>query len=573
MIKENLENLIKQSLKEVAQKEQWIIPDNFDISLIIPANKKYGDYSSTLPLTLSKLIKQAPLDLAQILLTQIEKKKFDAIQKIEIVSPGYLNFFLNHNAFSQELPNLKNIVYSLKTKHPKPIIIEYSSPNIAKPMHIGHLRSTIIGEALAKLYETLGYRVIRWNYLGDWGTQFGKLIVAYKLWGDKQEIQKNPIDTLLKLYQRFHQEAKQKPELEKLAQLEFKKLENGDKMNKKIWLWFKNESLKDFLRIYKLLGIKFDILKGESNFEPDLLPLIEELKQKNLIQESQGALIIPLDKFNLPPALIQKADKASLYFTRDLANLIYRLKKYQPEKILYVVGNEQALYFEQLFSTAKILNLASQTQLAHIKFGLILDTNNKKFSTREGELITLEEVINLALKNALTIIKEKHPQWPIPKQKHLAQIIALGALKFNDLKSFRTQNIVFDWKQMLSFKGNSSVYLQYTYARINKINSKAKGIFSYDANLLTKELEIDIIKYLLEFTAVIKKSALDYAPHLLANYLLSLADLINNYYETVPVLKESDPKRRAAQLLLLKSAGSVLKTGMEILGITVLKEI
>ncbi|NMB92072.1 MAG: arginine--tRNA ligase [Parcubacteria group bacterium] len=573
MIKEQLENLIKNALKEATQEKHWAIPKDFDIPITISPHKNFGDYSSTLPLILSKIAKDSPMNIAQLLLTKITKDKYQFVEKIEIASPGYLNFFLQKNAFPQEILVLKNIVSSLKTFHPRPIIVEYSSPNIAKPMHIGHLRSTIIGETLAKLYETLGYHVIRWNYLGDWGTQFGKLIVAYKLWGKQQEIQKNPIDNLLKLYQKFHQELKQKPELEKLAQEEFKKLEAGDKTNKRLWLWFKKESLKEFLKIYNLLGIKFDILKGESDFEPDLLPLIEELKKKKLIQESQGALILPLDEFNLPPALIQKTDKASLYFTRDLANLIYRIKKYHPEKILYVVGNEQSLYFKQLFSAAQILNLDPLTQLEHIKFGLILDAHNKKFSTREGELITLKEVIDTGLKNSLAIIRDKHPQWPLKKQKQLAQIIALGALKFNDLKSFRTQNIIFDWQQMLSFKGNSSVYLQYTYARINKIISRAKIIQKPKIELLNKELEKNIIQNLLEFKDIVQKSAHDYAPHLLANYLLSLADLLNNYYEEVPVLKELNINRRAAQIVFLKTAATILKQGMEILGITPLKEI
>jgi len=511
--------------------------------------------------------------LAELISQEIQKQQNKAISKIEILPPGHLNFFLEKSAFQKELKNLIIPPAFVKKGAQKTVIVEYSSPNIAKPMHVGHLRSTIIGETLANLYDFCGYKVIRWNYLGDWGTQFGKLIVSYRLWGEKQQVEQNPIQALLLLYQKFHQEVKTNPDLEQLAQKEFKKLEQGDKENKKLWSWFKKESLKDFQNIYKLLGIKFDVKKAESDFEKDLLPLIESLKKKKLTQKSRGALIIPLDRFQLPPALIQKSDGASLYLTRDLANLIFRIKKYRPVKILYVVGNEQDLYFKQLFALAKILGLTSKTEVEHIKFGLILDENKKKFSTREGELITLQEVIEKALAKALETIKEKHPSWSLQKQKPLAKNIALATLKFNSLKSFRTADIIFDWKQMLDFRGDTSVYLQYTYARFNKILLKAKKIGVFDEKLLNQDLEIRLIKQLLDFPFRIQKSASEYAPHLLANYLLSLADLANNYYEKIPVLKETNLKRRNSQLRLIKAVTLTLKKGLAILGIETVEEI
>jgi len=572
MVKEKLQNLIERSLVQIIKEQKWIIPNHFDISLALPPKQNYGDYSSSLPLALSKIVKQPPLTIAKILLAQIEKNKLNILKKVEIASPGYLNFFLQPESLQKELKNLKSLSRNLKNST-KTIIVEYSSPNIAKPMHVGHLRSTIIGETLARLYKNLGYRVIRWNYLGDWGTQFGKLIVAYKLWGKKQEVEKNPIPTLLSLYQKFHQEAKTNPQLESLAQQEFKKLEQGDKTNKQLWHWFKKESLKEFQSLYQLLNIKFDVTKGESDFEKDLFSLIESLKKKKLTQKSEGALIIPLDQFQLPPALIQKSDEASLYLTRDLANLIFRIKKYQPKKILYVVGNEQDLYFKQLFALAQILHLNPKTDLVHVKFGLILNANKKKFSTRTGELISLKEVIDQAIQTALKIVGQKHPTWPKQKQNDLAQTLALGALKFNSLKSFRTADIVFNWKQMLDFKGNSSVYLQYTYARLKKILFKAKKIGVFDEKLLNQDLELNLIKELLNFPDYLEKSAADYAPHLIANYLLSLADLANNYYEKVPILKESNLQRRNAQLFLIQKVTLILKQGLEILGIETLKEI
>ena len=576
MLKQIIENFIQESCKRIAIKNKWSLSSIPDVLLEIPKNKQYGDYSTTIAFFISKNIKKSPFDIATILINEMQKKLPKEITKVESAKNGFINFFVNKEFIQKELET----IYKQKTKFGlsktgknKIIIIDYSSPNIAKPMHIGHLRSTIIGETLANLYEALGYKVIRWNYLGDWGTQFGKLIVAYKLWGKKKEIEKNPIPVLLALYIKFHKEMKNDPDLEKLGQEEFKKLEKGDKENRKLWLWFKKESIKDFQKIYKLLNIKFDLFLGESFLEKDLILLVNLLKEKNLVEKSEGALIVPLDKYHLPPALIQKSDKASLYFTRDLALLKYRLKKYHPTKILYVVGNEQDIHFKQLFTLFKIILPNEKTELAHIKFGLVLSEEKKKFSTREGKIIPLEQVINQVIEKSLEIIKKKKPQWPLLKQKKIAQTIALGALKFNDLKSFRASDVVFNWKKMLDFSGDTSIYLQYTYARINKILTKAKKIGKYDCQLLTNELEIYLIKRLSEFPEIIQISAEKYSPNYLATYLLSLADLTNRYYEAVPVLKEKNKNRQNAQLILLKTITNVLKKGLEILGIKVLKEI
>lgn len=574
MIKENLKQLIAQAIRQLASENHWLIPKDFEIELILSEQVNHGDYNSPIAFELSRLVKVPPLTLAQQLALLINQQSSPLIEKIEAVPPGYLNFFLKPLAFQNELKNLQGLIsFRNSSFSSQTVIVEYSSPNIAKPMHIGHLRSTIIGDTLANLYQTLGYRVIRWNYLGDWGTQFGKLITAYKLWGDRKLIQKDPINNLLWLYQKFHQEVKKKPELEQLAQQEFKKLEEGDKANKKLWLWFKKESLKEFQKIYRLLGIKFDVVKGESDFEKDLQPLIQKFKKKKIAKISQGALIIPLDKYQLPPALIQKTDGATLYLTRDLANLIYRLETYHPAKILYVVGSEQELYFKQLFAVAQLLKLAPQTQLEHIKFGLILDQDGKKFSTREGELIPLEEVISKATQLTLQIVTEKHPDWSEIKIKQLAQTLAVGALKFNDLKSYRLANLTFNWQQMLDFKGNSSVYLQYTYARFYKMLKQAKLSKRTPPVFLEQPLEKNLIKQLTEFPSVLEKSASQALPHLVAGYLLNLADLLNNYYETVPILKEPELSQREARLFLVKNSLSVLKTGFQILGLKVLTEI
>ena len=576
MIKQIIKNLVQESYKKVAVKNKWPISFIPDVSLEIPKDEQYGDYSTTLAFSISKDIKKPPFEIAIILINEMQQNLPKEITKVELAKNGFINFYVNKNFIQKEL----GTIYKQKTKFGlsktgknKTIIIDYSSPNIAKPMHIGHLRSTIIGETLANLYETLGYKVIRWNCLGDWGTQFGKLIAAYKLWGKKKEVENDPIPALLALYIKFHEEMKNNSDLEKLGQKEFKKLEKGDKENRKLWLWFKKESIKDFQKIYKLLDIKFDLLLGESFFEKDLIPLVNLLKEKDIAKKSQGALIIPLEKYNLPPALIQKSDEASLYLTRDLALLKYRLAKYHPAKILYVVGNEQDFYFKQLFTISNIIFPNEKTELVHIKFGLILSEKRKKFSTREGEIIPLEKVIDQVIEASLEIIRKKKPEWSLLKKKKLAQTIAIGALKFNDLKSFRSSDIVFDWKKMLDFSGDTSVYIQYTYARINRILTKAKKIGKCNYKLLNHKLEISLIKKMSEFPDVIQVSAEKYSSNYLATYLLSLSDLTNKYYESVPVLKEENKDRQNTQLILLKATTNVIKRGLEILGIQALEEI
>jgi len=577
MLKEIIKKQIKNILKREFPQEKSFL-SSLDIPLETSFQEKYGDYSTSLPFLLGKKLKKKPQEISLLLKKALEKESFPELEKVEIANQGYLNFFLKKSVFPQELDNIYHHLptfgsNSSPSNKKKTIIVEYSSPNIAKPMHIGHLRSTIIGDALANLYENLGYKVIRWNYLGDWGTQFGKLIAAYKLWGNKKMVEKSPLSTLLSLYQKFHQEMKKDPSLKKRGQEEFKKLEKGDRENKKLWQWFKKESLKSFSKIYNLLGIKFDIQKGESNFQKDLSPLLEKLSRKKLVKKSEGALIFPLDRFHLPPALLQKSDGATLYLTRDLASLIYRIKKYKPAKILYVVANEQSLYFQQLFAIAQSLNLTAPPELIHIKFGLVLDKDGKKFSTREGKLIPLQEVIDEGIAQALSIIKEKNPSWTAKRQRTVAQTIALGALKFNDLKESRLADVTFSWDRMLSLKGNSSVYLQYTYARLHKILVKAGKIKAKTISLLKKREEIDLVKKLSDFPEVIKQSAIDYAPHRLATYLLSLADLSNHYYEKVPILKEKDIPLQQSRLILIKCIAAVLRKGLNLLGITVLPEI
>lgn len=575
MIISSLNKFLTQQLNFLQKKWNFSFTIN-DLNLNITPQDKFGDYSTPIAFKIARQINKSPLETAQLIKYTCELHLPSFIEKIEIKEPGYLNFFIKPQSILKEFKTLLKSNFKNKIKNTesqKPIIIEYSSPNIAKPMHIGHLRSTIIGESLARIYEYVGYRVLRWNYLGDWGTQFGKLIIAYKLWGNKQEIKKNPIKTLLNLYQKFHQELKKHPELEQLARNEFQKLVAGDKINIKLWQWFKKVSLDDFQKIYKLLDIKFNIVKGEAEFEKNIKSVIKILQEKQLIKESQGALVIPLDQFNLPVALIQKNDGTSLYLTRDLATLIYRLEKYSPIKILYVVGGEQELYFKQLFTLIHLLLPKLRTELIHVKFGLVLNTDKKKFSTREGELVLLEDVIKEAKNKASQIIKNKHPNWPYQKQEKVALTLALATLKFNDLKNYRTTNLVFNWDKMYDYHGASAIYLLYTYARFNKILKKVSLKTNLKFNYLKSSLEIKLIKKAINFPTILDKTIQELAPNILASYLLELTDLLNNYYETIPILKENNKNIKEVRLNFIKHINNLLKTGLFLLGIETLEEI
>ena len=582
MIQNTIQQWIKKTLIQAFPSDKEYLT-KIDIPLRTSFREQYGDFSSSLPFIISSHLQLPPQECAKRLKQYLEDNLISEITKIEVKNKGYLNFFLAPTVLSRELENIYNQIitnhnWPLLSSKKETVIVEFSSPNIAKPMHVGHLRSTVIGNALANLYNFAGYRTIRWNYLGDWGTQFGKLIAAYKLWGDAEKVKKDSFYYLLSLYQKFHQETKNNPTLEEQGRKEFKKLEEGDRENRKLWQWFRQISLKEFHRIYTLLDVNFDIEDGESTLTKELPSLIQQLQKDKLTQISQGALIIPLTQFDLPPALLKKSDGATLYFTRDLASLIYRVKKYHPQKILYVVANEQSLYFQQLFAVAKLLGITPQTKLFHIKFGLVLNSQKKKFSTREGNMVPLQELINEGLDQSLKIIKEKHPDWSQAQQEKTAQIITIDALKFNDLKNSRLADVIFSWKQMLNFQGNSSVYLQYTYARLAKIVTKAdinqRTIHSSLVKLnFSRQIEKTLIKKILDFPSVIQQSLDSQSPHLLANYLLSLADLSNGYYEQVPVLKEENKFLKIGSLVLITAILSILKIGTKILGVRTLEEV
>ncbi len=568
--------MIKQEIKNLISK---VISTSVDFEVEIPQQESNGDYATNVALILAKKLRKSPLKVAEkvrLKITRLLARKQEKVfEKIEIAEPGFINFFLNPEFLQGKLRDaLKQGEKFSKQdkKKKKTAIIDYSSPNLAKPMHVGHLRSTIIGQAFYNIYEFLGYKVVGDNHLGDWGRQFGLMIVACKKKKLKiSEIKKLSLKQMMDIYVEFNKKMEKNEKLEEQARKEFKNLEQGDKENNRIWKAFKEKSLKEFNKIYKLLGVKFDLILGESFYKDDCKKVISQaINKKVAIKNPDNSIIINLDKFNLPPYLIQKSDGATLYGTRDLAAVKYRVEKYDPHKIMYVVGNEQSLHFEQLFHAAELLGYISKDKLHHLKFGLVLDENHKKLATRTGRFISAKQLIDKIIKLAEQVIDEKNPKLPKKEKQKAARIIGIGALKYNDLSQNRKTDIVFDWEKMLSFKGNSGPYLQYSYVRLKSILRKSKTVRRFDPKFLIEEEELKIIKELVKFPEAVRQAGEKFQINLLTNYLFNLASSINNFYEQFPVLK-AEKEVKYARLALIKAAAIVLNKGLNLLGIETLE--
>jgi len=532
-----------------------------------PKFEHHGDLSFPC-FELAKSFKKAPALIASEL---SEKINLPLITKSESIG-SYVNIFLKRETVGEEIINeileLNDRFGSHDFGRDKTIVIDFSAPNIAKPFSMGHLRSTVIGNSLRLMIEKCGYKVVGINHLGDWGTQFGKLMVAYKKWGDVDAVKVNPIGELFKLYVNFHEEAKVNPELDHEGRLWFKRLEDGDEEALGLWKWFRDESLSEFSRIYDLLGITFDSFNGEAFYNDKMEAVIELLNDKKLLVESDGAEVVLLEDENMPPCLISKSDGASLYATRDLAAAIYRQDNYGFERALYVVGGEQRLHFGQLFSVLKKLGYEWVDGMSHVPFGLILK-DGKKMSTRKGEIVLLNEVIEEAIALAEENINHKNPH--IENKKEVARAIGVGAIIFQDLKNERTHNIEFSLESMLKFEGETGPYLQYTYARARSI--LRKGAYSYERSTaaLTDDASWIVIKTLETFPQAIKKAFEAYEPSHISQYLIDLAKAFNKYYGNTRILE--DDNERGARLNLVHATTIVLKEGLRLLGIGAPEEI
>ena len=553
--------------KELIASELAKVIDSLDQDAILnlleqPKSSDLGDIAFP-AFSLAKVERKAPQAIAADIAEKIDQSAFEKV----VATGPYVNFFLDKSKISDQV--IKSVIeagadYGQQDEgHGQNITIDLSSPNIAKPFSVGHLRSTVIGDALSNIFRKMGYNTIKINHLGDWGKQFGLLMVAYKKWGSKEAVEANPIDELLKLYVRINAEIENDPELDDEGRLWFKKLEDGDPEATELWQWFRDESLVEFNRIYKLLGVEFDSLNGEAFYNDKMDEGVQILEDKGLLKESKGANIVELDDVNLPPAMIKKSDGATLYITRDIATAIYRARTYNFVKNIYAVGQEQSNHFRQLKAVLKKMGFDWSDDMVHVDFGLVTK-NRQKLSTRKGNIILLEPTLQEAISRAKAQIEEKNPE--LENKEEVAHAVGVGAVKFYDLKTDRRNGYDFDLEAMVSFEGETGPYVQYAYARIQSILRKANFTPSTDATYSLSDPESwEIIKLLQDFSRVVKRAAENYDPSLIAKYAINLAQAFNKYYAHTRILDESP--ERESRLALSYSTAVVLKEALRLLGV------
>lgn len=550
-------NCLKEKIEDLTLEEI--------VALIeVPPNKEMGDFAFPC-FKLAKVFRKAPNMIAADLAENIEAK--GAISKVMPLG-GYVNFFVNK---SQLAETVINDVLTKKEKYghtdlgqEKAVVIDFSSPNIAKPFHIGHIRTTVIGNALYKIYDSQGYNVVRVNHLGDYGTQFGKLIVAFKLWGSKEAVEANPIPELLKLYVKFHEEAEQKPEMEDEARAWFTKLENGDEEAKALWQWFRDESLKEFARVYDLLDIEFDSYAGESFYSDKMGVVIDQLKEKGLLVQSQGTNVVDLEEFNMPPALITKNDGSTLYMTRDLAAAIYRKNTYDFDKCIYVVGSQQSLHFQQLFKVLELMGYEWSKDLIHVPFGMVA-LEEGTMSTRKGRVVFLEDVLKQAVEKTKEIVLSKNPNAKNVEQ--IAKQVGVGAVVFQELSNSRIKDYTFSWSRTLSFEGETGPYVQYTHARCCAVLRKAEEEVTADINydLLSEGDGAEVLKVIGSFNKSILAAMRKNEPHIITRFVLDLAQAFNKFYHDNPILVD-DVEVRKARLALVAATRQTIENALALLG-------
>lgn len=564
-------NTIKQTIKN--ELENYILKQyNQEVEVTVekPKNSKLGDISVPIFSMLKVLRKPMPKVIDEIKEQLNQSKMIDYFDEISNVS-GFINIRFNKVNFSKKVLDeyQKSEDFGRSDLgEGKTIVMDYSSPNIAKPFSVGHLRSTVIGNAIGNILEKLGYKVVRINHLGDFGTQFGKIIYAYLNFGDKEAVEKNPIEELMKLYVDFHERAKENPELEDKAREIFKELEQNNPEYVSLWKHFRQVSLEEYMKVYDLLNVYFDSYDGEAFYNDKMQAIVDELKEKDLLIKDQGAMIVQLDG-DIPPALIQKRDGSTLYITRDLAALFYRKNTYDFDEALYVVGNEQKLHFTQLQEVCKKMGYDFYEDIHHINFGLVLQ-DGKKMSTRKGKIVKLIDVLDEAVQLSLNYINDKNPD--LEDKEEIAKHVGVSAIIFNDLKNYRANDIEFNLEDMVNFTGQTGPYLQYTSVRITSMLKEnfeeAKAI---DYSILTSEPSFELIKTIDEYEDVLVKAKEEYSPSVLAKYLLNLASLFNSYYAKEKVMVDDDVERQT-KLLLISIVRNILDDGMNLLGMKVIQK-
>ena len=533
-----------------------------------PADSKMGDYAFPC-FKLAKIMRKAPPMIAKTIADAIRDDS--VFEKVENVN-AYVNMFISKEEFAQAVVNeviaMGDDFGRSDIGHGKKVIVEYSSPNIAKPFHIGHIRSTVIGNSIYKIYDFLGYDTMRINHLGDYGTQFGKMICAYRRWGSKEDVINEPIKSLLSYYTKFHEEAEKDPSLEDEARAIFARLEKGEKEEVELWQWFRDESLKEFNRVYDMLGITFDSYNGESFYSDKMPRFVEELKDKGLLIEDEGAQIVKLDDYDLPPALITKSDGSTLYITRDIAAAVYRKETYDFYKNIYVVASQQNLHFQQWIQVIELLGYEWARDCVHVPFGLV-SMEDGTMSTRQGRVIFLEDVLNRAVEQTKQIIIEKNVN--TENIEETAKDVGIGAVVFNELSNYRIKDYVFSWDKVLNFEGETGPYVQYTHARACSIlrnagdDIVAKAREGFDAKYITAESAHRLMKLIYEMPEVIVEAGEKYEPSVVTRHIVDIAQGFNKFYHDEHILVDNEDEK-IAKVALVMAAKAAIKNGLGLLG-------
>lgn len=534
--------------------------------LELPKQPEHGDFAFPC-FRLAKSMRKAPPVIASELAATIGEAEF--LEKVEAVA-GYVNFTLHKGfmakAILTEINAAKEQYGSSNIGEDKKAIVEFSSANIAKPFHMGHIRSTMIGNSLYRIYKFMGYDTVGINHLGDYGTQFGKLIVAYKKWGSREAVEGNPIPELLKLYVKFHEEAENDPSYEDDARAWFKKLEDNDAEAYELWHWFREVSLKEFDRVYKMLDVSFDSYAGESFYSDKMPATLKEMRDKNIMRVSEGAEIVDLEDYNMPPALITKKDGSSLYITRDIAAAIYRKAHYDFHKNIYVVGSAQKLHFQQWMKIIELMGHDWVKGCVHVDFGMV-SLEEGSMSTRSGRVVFLEDVLKTAVEKTRQIIEEKNPN--LPDKEAVANAVGIGAIVFQELSNNRIKDYTFSWEKALAFEGETGPYVQYTHARACSVLRKAPENWAsegIDYNVLVEKAEVEVLRLLRRFPDVVKDAAEKYEPSLITRYTVDLAQAFNRFYHDHAILVE-DKKVAGARLALVDAVRQTLKNGLYLISV------
>ncbi len=565
LINEILEDILKKSIKTAFPE----IDDFSKLFVQMTNDSKFGDFQTNFAMISAKMLKNSPRNIATKIVENLVEN--NVIEKIDIAGPGFINIFLKNEFLEENLFYISNKNWdfsSIDTNHD--VIIDYSSPNIAKPMHIGHLRTTIIGDAIKRIHNFLGYNAIADNHIGDWGTQFGKLIVAYRNWLNEDNFKKNPVEELERIYIEFSNRAKEDESLNEQAREELKKLQNKDEENTKLWKKFVEITKNDCQKIYSRMGIEFDTWYGESFYHDMMFDIVKEIQEKNVAKIDDGALVVFFEEEEgLHPCIIQKKDKTFLYATSDLAAIRFKMKEYNRPIALYVTDARQGTHFAQVFQIAK--KMGWEIELEHIPYGL-MTFEGEVISTRKGNAIKLSELLDEAEKRSFEVVNQKNPTLDKEEKLNIAKVVGLGAVKYADLSQNRISTIDFKWDKALSFEGNTAPYLQYNYARIQSVKRKASEsgfVLNFEKNpKITTLEEKNLATELLKFPLAVIKSAESKKPNLVADYLFELAQKFSSFYNSTNILKAKD-EEKYTRLLLIDRVGFVLKTGLDLLGIGV----